>query len=478
MPENFWSWFLFIVIVYPASIFGLGEILINLKSHGKKLVAPIEALRNLALPSAILYLILSKIIAWPENSLAVRISQTVMWMCIIYTSLTFLNSIIFQDAPQNSWQSRVPKIILDAGRLLLVFLGAFIILSGVWGKNPAGLITALGVGSLVIGFALQDSLSNIFSGIVLLFEHPFQLGDWINMGEFYGKVSEITWRSVRLVTTSQHMIVIPNADLAKNRIRNFNRPQLPYLMDVFVSFSYDDPPNKVKDLLIETAMNTEGIFHEPMPKAIILKFGDSAINYRIRLAVADYQAEVSIQDSFLSLLWYGAKRHGLTIPFPSMNIIKRDIEATRPKITISRQELGSLPGVNRLNKKTIALFADNGTILSYSRLEVVVWEKEILVGLYLVISGSAQLLITNCDGIQEDIGSLEPGDFFGERATLLSGNYSDTTVKAIEDLEVLLIDRQTFLAKAIEDNECLDLVHQIGDVIELRKRTIKSLKAK
>ena len=100
--------------------------------------------------------------------------------------------LVFENAAKESWRSRAPKLFQDLIRLLLVVIGAAIVLSVVWRQDLGGLIAALGVGSIVLGLALQETLGNLMSGIALFFERPFSVGDWISVGGKSGQVVQIT----------------------------------------------------------------------------------------------------------------------------------------------------------------------------------------------------------------------------------------------------------------------------------------------
>ncbi len=113
--------------------------------------------------------------------------------------------------PKASWRSRAPKLFQDLIRLLLVAIGAAIVLSVVWRQDLGGLIAALGVGSIVLGLALQETLGNLMAGIALFFEKPFSAGDWISVGGKSGQVVQITWRSVHLRTAERNLLVLPNS---------------------------------------------------------------------------------------------------------------------------------------------------------------------------------------------------------------------------------------------------------------------------
>jgi len=165
----------------------------------------------------------------PRGETLVRLTETFLWITVIYWGLTLINVILFEGAEEGSWQSNVPKLFLDLSRTFLVLVGTAIVLSTVWNADLGGLLTALGVGSLVIGLALQDSLGNVFSGLTLLFEQPVSIGDWIEIGGIEGKVVEITWRSVHVMTLERDLVIVPNSELAGASLKNYNRPDSVHL---------------------------------------------------------------------------------------------------------------------------------------------------------------------------------------------------------------------------------------------------------
>src|SRR5262249_57888707 len=96
-------------------------------------------------------------------------------------------------------------------------------------KDLSGLIATLGVTSIVLGLALQETLGNLIAGIAVLFERPFQIGDWIKVGDLLGKVHEINWRSVRVRTRAQDLVVVPHSLIAKETITNYSQPSLQHV---------------------------------------------------------------------------------------------------------------------------------------------------------------------------------------------------------------------------------------------------------
>ena len=177
-------------------------------------------------------------------------------------------------------------------------------------------MTALGLSSIVIALALQDTLGSVMSGIALLFERPFSVGDWLQVGDIVGQVIDINWRSVRLQTLDREMVIIPHKSIGGEIIHNYNRPSRVHAQRIALTFSYNDPPNVAKQVLEATALETKGILNEPPPRVFTLSSGDFAITYEVKFFIEDHAEVEEIRDRFVTRVWYAAQRNNLTIPFP------------------------------------------------------------------------------------------------------------------------------------------------------------------
>jgi small-conductance mechanosensitive channel/CRP-like cAMP-binding protein len=462
-------WVFVLVLGFPLLMLLLGEVLRWLQRHQPAFVAPLAILRNWTLPALALYLLLVDLLARPRSAVGVRISETLVWITLILAALSLLNVILFEGAPQGSWQAKVPKLFRDLGRFLLVLIGSAIVLSSVWGADLGGFLTALGVGSLVLGLALQDSLGNIFSGVALLFEQPIGMGDWVQIGDSLGEVVEVNWRSVHLKTFNDDLRVIPNSELAKGQFINFSRPTPLHRVEVPISFSYDDPPNRVRQLLIGAALEIPAVLDTPPPDVVVVSYGDFAINYKVQVFAPDYRTGDGIQDEINRRIWYLAKRHGLTMPYPMQQEVPYESTAPTPvqQGVASLQLLKSTPGFASLSSERLEQLLADCQVLSYATHEVVVHRLMPLDGLYLILSGEAELVVPDVNGRSCSLGVLLQGECFGEKSSLLHGRIAETTVRACDDLEVLVIPAERLQEVLVESPR---LASDLAEVIEIRQR--------
>src|SRR5687767_1202103 len=194
-------------------------------------------------------------------------------------------------------RERAPAIVQDAiviGMLLLVATFVF----------KEQLLTTSAVGAVVIGFALQDTLGNAFAGLAIQSERPFSVGHWIKVGDFEGRVAEVTWRATKIRTKSGNFVVVPNNLVAKEAITNYSEPAVPTRLDVDVGVSYLAPPPAVKAAIHEAMAQASYVLKAPAPEVLMLAFDASSINYRARFWIADFELDDLATDQVRVAMYY------------------------------------------------------------------------------------------------------------------------------------------------------------------------------
>jgi small-conductance mechanosensitive channel/CRP-like cAMP-binding protein len=188
--------------------------------------------------------------------------------------------------------------------------------SWAFGVEVGSLVAGSAVLSIVIGLALQETLGNFFSGMVLQASVPFQPGDWIQIGSVEGKVVEMTWRAVTLVTGANNYVLIPNSSVAKEQIVNYHCPTVATATNVSVGLDYALPPHEAKKVLIQAAMDTPGVLVDPKPGASLASFDDSAILYKVNFWINEPKNHGGIEEAVRVNIWYRLNQAGYGIPFP------------------------------------------------------------------------------------------------------------------------------------------------------------------
>ena len=148
----------------------------------------------------------------------------------------------------------------------------------------------------MVGFALQDTLGNAFAGLSIQSERPFKVGHWIRVGDFEGRVAEITWRATRLRTKSGNFIVVPNNIIGKEAITNYSEPAVPTRLELEVGVSYAASPAAVKQAMHDAMAQSRYVLTSPAPDALLVGFDASSMNYRARFWVDDFERDEEARD--------------------------------------------------------------------------------------------------------------------------------------------------------------------------------------
>ncbi len=465
-------WAIGLIIGFPLLVIVLGELIYRLQQRGNPLAATLRVVRNLVLPVFIFMLFLQQVLKLPISHELVKSIQTLFWLCIIHAALSCLNNILFEQAKADTWRARVPKLLIDLVRFLVVLAGGAIVLATVWNADLAGVITALGVSSIVIGLALQDTLGSVMSGIALLFERPFSVGDWLRVGDLVGQVIDINWRSVRLQTFEHEMVVIPHKLISSEIIRNFSRPLRIHAERIRIGFSYSDPPNVAKHVLRTTALETQGILSHPEPQIFTLSYDDSAITYEVKFFLEDYGHLEEIRDRFMSRVWYAAQRNNLNIPFPIRTLYHFHGPTSRNEGTSKKiaESLQAIPSFVPLDKpENLAALSQGIMLQHFGSGEKVVRQGALNNALYIVISGQAVMTTRDKTGQEHEILRLNAGEFFGEM-TLFAGETSPISITALQDLEVMQLSA-TVVNQMIERQP--SFAREISQILEIRRRSVQ-----
>ena len=161
---------------------------------------------------------------------------------------------------------RLPPLLPAVTMTVVYLVTAFVTLRMSFPKlDVTALVATSAVTSLVLGLALQPILGNFFAGLVISVEKPFRINDWIKVGEQEGRVTAITWRTTHLRTRDNDNLVIPNAKLADERVLNYYYPHPVHREKVRVGVHYDEPPYRVRRVLLECAAGVPGVLDKPAP---------------------------------------------------------------------------------------------------------------------------------------------------------------------------------------------------------------------
>jgi small-conductance mechanosensitive channel len=467
---NWYIWAAVVGLGFPLLVILLGEVIYHLQRRSRPLAATLRVVKNLVLPVFMLMVLMRNVLKVDVNQNFPKLVATLFWISVIYASLSLFNVILFEEAEANTWRARMPKLLIDLFRLFLVLVGSAIVLAAVWGADLAGLATGLGVSSIVIGLALQDTLGSIMSGIALLLERPFSVGDWLSVGDIEGQVIDINWRSVRLLTLNRQVIIVPHQLISKEIIRNYSQPERIYNRRINIGFSYDSPPNLVKQVLQSTALDTQGILAEPAPESKTTSYDETAIMYEVEFFIENFEDVEQILDRFMTRIWYAAQRNNLTLYRYRYEYVVETADQADSTSSKLAQSLHSIPGFMPLARepKNLDDLAKGTIVQQFGAGEKVIRQGEPGNALYIIIAGQALMTVTDELGMELEVMTILRGEFFGEMA-LFSGESSPVAITAVDDLQVLVIYSDA-VNTMIERQPSLG--REIGQIIEARSKAV------
>src|SRR5216684_1704800 len=326
----------------------------------------------------------------------------------------------------------------------------------------------------ILGFALQETLGNVFSGLTLQVGKPFEPGDWVRSGNFVGRVQGIGWRSTAVITRANERLEIPNAMLAKDVVVNYSNGVV--ADETSIGLSYSAPPNFVREVITETLRDVHGVLQSPPPEIYAWEYGESSIRYRVKYWLSDYADADRVREAVTTSLWYALRRKEIEIPFPIRTLrLQREKALTAETEAFEREIMGELRQVDflrDLRDEELRLLLPGVTAQQFGRGEVIVREGDNGNSLYIVRSGTVEVLAAK-DGKQVHMRDLARPAFFGEMA-LMTGEPRTATIRARTDAELLELSRDGFteLFKAHPET-----ASQIGEVIALRNTERRELLA-
>ena len=463
--SNLWPAIL-LTIGFPLILLLLNEGIATCRSSALPLARTLVTVRNLVLPSLALLVFVRLVLELPQEHTSVRIVESAFWIFFLYALLGVVNDLVIGFISRDSRHQQVPKLLLDLVRALLVAVGAMVVYSRVWGEEITGALTALGLGSIVIGLALQEPMGNIISGLMLLLERPLSVGDWVTVGNVTGKVIEINWRSVHVATRTLELQIIPNVSLYKGAFSNLSRPTPIRKVRIEIGFSYDDPPNRVKEVMLDLLRSTPGVLASPPPVVRTFNYGDFSVIYRLVFHLASEDDLDDVRDTILTRLWYAVRREGLTIPFPiAMEYGPGEVPG-RPPLKASEW----LAEYGRFKPALQDGTATQPTVIDFARDETVQDLGKRFPGFALILRGRAALFAHDANGQRVEIGGIGPGECFGNQLTA-GGATDDIEIRATEDLKIMVFDNAT-----IGDllHRSPGLAAEIGDAIESRRQAAQA----
>jgi small-conductance mechanosensitive channel/CRP-like cAMP-binding protein len=379
----------------------------------------------------------------------------------------FINALVFllvNPIRADRVPERFPIILQDFIVLALILLSSTFL--------SQQLLTTSAVSAVVLGFALQDTLGNAFSGLAIQSEKPFHVGQWVKIGaDFEGRVAEVTWRATKLRTKSGNFVILPNNVIGKEAITNYSEPAAPTRLFVEVGASYLAAPNQVRAAIMEAMRHSSHVLTAPAPDVLVHAFDASAITYRARFWIEDYQFDDQARDDVRTAIYYTFQRHGIEIPWPIQVQYEKEWREpdTSRKVEETERLLASVDLFAALSPELRHEIAAASQTTIYGSGETIVRQGEAGQSMFVLMSGSVSVVL---EPSREEVAKIPTRGYFGEMS-LLTGEPRSATVLAVGDVVVVEIGADQFRRMGAVHP---DAIEKIGIAAMVRRAGLEKVK--
>ncbi len=360
-----------------------------------------------------------------------------------------------------------PRLLKDLVLFVLYLIGILLIINFYLQIKITVFLASSAVLTIVIGLAVQDILGNIFSGMILNFEHILKQGNWIKIGDYLGEVVQLGWRSIVIRDLDSNLIIVPNQSASKTEIEVFGSQNKFYYLRLTVGLHYRHAPDLVVKTIGKVLEDYELVLKEPPFSVFLQEFDQSSIVYQLKFAISDFSNRNKISSEIRRRLWYAFQRAGLEIPFPIRTVYMQSGE--RPELSADEKiaSLSKNPVLQALEYQKFKEIAEQAEEVIFGRNEIIIQEGEQGLSFFQILSGRVEVLKGNIH-----VAFLAAGDFFGE-ISVVSGEPANASVIACEETRLLKISA-THFRQVVEMNR--QLAEKLAEVITRRQMETEKYK--
>lgn len=326
--------------------------------------------------------------------------------------------------------SAPPRLVQDMARVILFGGAVLAILAFVFRLPVGGVLATSGVVVAVLGFALRGIITDVFSGIALNMEHPYRIGDWVQLdGGVVGMVVEMNWRATRLMTRDHTAVVVPNGMIAAGRLVNYSFPDRHYRASLRLALPPQVPVEQGAHLLTAAVLGVESVLAAPKPEVQMEGFDERGHVFALRYWVADYAEDNACRDAVARAVAEALARAETAAAMP-----RRAVTITHPAESAAAGMADHLHRIvlfRRFSDTELAAVAEAVEERPFSEGEVLFAEGDPGGSLLLLADGVLEVRVA-VDGADTPLERLRAGDVLGE-ISLLTGQPRSASVVALTD---------------------------------------------
>jgi len=400
--------------------------------------------------------------------IAHKILYIALWMLLVILIVRFFNSLIASTVLRKVGNAELASLLQN---VVSIVIYVFVFVTIVKSQFQTDLTTVFAGGTIlgvVLGLALQDTLGNLFAGLALQADQPFQIGDVINIPSknATGVVESVSWRGVKIRTFQNKILLISNSVLGRELIEVAPKDNLNARLLHFDTI-YVTSPAKVVRVVREVVRNVDNVSSKYRPLVRIKNLGENGIEWEIKYWLEDYSKYNDTDATIKMRIWYAFQREGIHFAYPTRKIYVE--EEGEVSLTEESEEeifdcLSQASIFAPLTSEELRNLVKSVHLKIYSPNEFITREGLEEDSMFVIFRGSVKVQVKEGD-VQKTIAILQEGDFFGEMG-LFTGEPRTASVVASEETKVLQI-RKEAIKPLLDANP--QLVEAFSKVIAERK---------
>lgn len=265
--------------------------------------------------------------AFQSVDLASQMANVVLGVIILgsaYALTDFLGQVIREFAREQDTITEHEREMLHRSMQVGIYVLSVLVVIGLFTENLGGLLVGAGFLGVVVGMAARQTLSAMLAGFVLMFSRPFEVGDWIAVGDNEGTVTDITIVKTRIRSFDGEYVMIPNDEVSANPIVNRSRRGR-LRIEVEVGIDYDADPEHASDVALDAVKAIDRVLDVPSPRVVYKRFGDSAVVLGVRFWIDNPSARRKwrAQTAVIGEVKRAFEEEGIEIPYPQRKLSSR-----------------------------------------------------------------------------------------------------------------------------------------------------------
>ncbi len=398
----------------------------------------------------------------------IHIFKIVLWMALVISVVRFIAYLVLKTALRSSSQSEISSLLKTVISIIVYIVAFFVIFQSQYpGVQLAPLFTGSTIIGIVVGLALQDTLGNLFAGIALQADQPFQVGDVVSFtNKAAGVIEAVSWRGVKIRTFQNKLLVISNSVLGKELIEVAPKDNLNARL-VFFNTLYTNSPAKTTQVIRDAVRQVENVSAKIRPVVRIRNFGDSGIDWEVKYWADDYKRFNDTDALIRERIWYAFSREDLHFAFPTRTVYMQQAaqeQTIDDYLNLTAERLSRIPIFAPLCDEELQKLARASQNRVFAPGEPIVRRGQEGNSMFVITRGRVDVQVLQGKDVKT-INSLTESDYFGEMS-LLTGEPRTATVVAAIETEVVQISK-TALKPIFEANP--DLVQSVCELIEERR---------